>query len=138
MANISNWFFRLAVLYLIAGISLGIFMAASGDHGMHPVHAHLNLLGWVTLALFGTFYRLWPQAAATKLAKVHFWLFVPPHFVMMVALAALYAGNPAVEPILGVTSILVGLAILCFAVNVWRHTGSTAAATAPLGTAAAR
>lgn len=34
MQNISNWFFRLAVLYLIAGISLGLFMAGSHDHSL--------------------------------------------------------------------------------------------------------
>ena len=25
---------------------------------MMPAHAHLNLLGWVTMALYGTFYAL--------------------------------------------------------------------------------
>jgi len=45
MKNLANWFLRLAVLYFIAGVSLGLYMAASQDHTMHPVHAHLNLLG---------------------------------------------------------------------------------------------
>jgi uncharacterized ion transporter superfamily protein YfcC len=35
MNSISNWFLRLAVLYLIAGVLLGIIMAASGNHTMH-------------------------------------------------------------------------------------------------------
>lgn len=123
MKSISQWFLRLSVLYLIAGVSLGIFMAASHDHSMHPVHAHLNLLGWVTMALFGAFYRLWPEAAASRLAKVHFWLYVPAHFVQMVALAALFRGVTAVEPLLGAVSSLVGIAILIFAFTVWKYTG---------------
>lgn len=127
MKNISNWFLRLAVLYLIAGVSLGIFMAASHDHSMHPVHAHLNLLGWVTPGLFGLFYRNWPAAAESKLAKIHFWTYVPAHFTQMVLLAALYGGNEAVEPPLAVASILVGAAIVCFAVVVWKHTAASAA-----------
>ena len=98
MKNISQWFLRLSILYLIAGVSLGIFMAASHDHSMDPVHAHLNLLGWVTMALFGLFYRAWPEAAASRLAKVHFWLYVPAHFVQMVSLAALFRGVTSVEP----------------------------------------
>ncbi len=49
----SNWFLPPSVLYLIAGVSLGLFMAASHDHSMFPVHAHLNLLGWVSLGLLG-------------------------------------------------------------------------------------
>jgi len=124
--NISNWFLRLAVLYLIAGIGLGLFMAASHDHSMKPVHAHLNLLGWVTLTLFGLFYRVVPAAAATTLAKVHFWLYVPAHFLQMVLLAMFYRGVVAVEPALGAVSMLVGVAVLLFATVVWRNTPTTA------------
>ena len=126
----SNWFLRLAVLYLVAGVGLGLYMAASKDHSMFPVHAHLNLLGWVTLALFGLFYRFVPAAARTKLAKLHFWIYVPANFVQMVLLAMFMAGTPAVEPALGAVSMLVGAAIVLFAIVVWRHTPATAPATA--------
>jgi hypothetical protein len=137
MQNISNWFFRLAVLYLIAGISLGLFMAASHDHSMFPAHAHINLLGWVTMSIFAVFYRLWPAAAASKLAKVHFWIYVPAHFVQMVSLFMLMRGNASIEPVVAVSSIVVGIAILVFAVNLWKHTAVASTATQPIGTAAA-
>jgi hypothetical protein len=130
--SLSTWFLRLAVLYLIAGVCLGIFMAASNDHSMFPVHAHLNLLGWVSLALFGLFYRAWPQAAQSRLARVHFWVYVPAHFVQMVMLAAFYRGNTAVEPALAVASILVGIAIVCFAFVVWKYTAQPRVAGGPL------
>jgi peptidoglycan/LPS O-acetylase OafA/YrhL len=119
--RISQWFLRLAVLYLIAGIALGIYMAASHDHSMHPVHAHLNLLGWVTLFLFGLFYRFWPEAANTLLARIHFWLYTMSVTALLVLLFMLFSGFPAVEPILGVAAVLVGVAVLCFAAVVWRH-----------------
>ncbi len=122
MVNLSNWFLRLAVLYLIAGVGLGLYMAASNNHAMFPVHAHLNLLGWVTLALFGLFYRLVPAAAGTTLAKLQFWLYVPAHFLQMVLLAMFFAGFAAVEPALGAVSMLVGVAIVMFAVVVWKNT----------------
>jgi len=125
MKNMSNWFLRLAVLYLIAGVSLGLFMAASHDHSMYPVHAHLNLLGWVSLTLFGLFYRTFPAATETTLAKMHFGIYVPAHFVQMVLLTLLYRGYKAVEPALAAASMLVGVAILCFAVTVWKHTRQT-------------
>jgi len=122
----SNWFLRIAVLYILIGVSLGIYMGASGDHSMHPVHAHLNLLGWVAMSLFGLFYRAIPAAAESTLAKAHFWIYVPAHFVQMVLLTMLYRGNGAVEPVLGMFSILVGVAFVCFAIVVWRHTGKAA------------
>jgi len=119
----SNWFLRIAVLYIIVGVALGIYMGASGNHLMHPVHAHLNLLGWVAMSLFGLFYRAIPAAAETKLAKAHFWIYVPAHFMQMVLLTLLFRGYPAVDPVLGFFSILVGVGFLCFTVVVWRHTG---------------
>ena len=35
-----------------------------------PAHAHLNLLGFVALFLTALYYRAFPQAAATRLAKI--------------------------------------------------------------------
>ena len=50
----------------------GIAMSISGDHSLAPAHAHLNLVGWVTMALFGIYYHLVPASAKTDLAKIHF------------------------------------------------------------------
>jgi hypothetical protein len=136
MANISNWFFRLAVLWLLAGITLGLVMAASHDHSAFPAHAHMNLLGWVSMSIFGVFYRLFPAAAASKLAKAHFWIYVPAHFVQMVTLFILVKGNPDIEPVLAIASFVVAAGIIVFAVNLWKNTAPVATATQPIGTAA--
>ena len=122
----SNWFLRIAVLYFIAGVAVGLGMAMSGVTILRPVHVHLNLLGWVSMMLFGLFYRAVPAAAETKLAKAHFWIYVPAHFVQMVTLTMYYSGNQAVDPILGLSSMVVGAAVLCFAVVLWKHTGKAA------------
>jgi cbb3-type cytochrome oxidase subunit 1 len=118
----SKWFLRIATLYIVAGVTLGLIMAASHNHSMFPVHAHLNLLGWVAMTLFGLFYRVIPAAAETKLAKAHFWLYVPAHFGQMLLLTLLYLGHTAVEPALAAFSTLVGVAFLFFVVVVWKHT----------------
>jgi len=49
-----------AVLFVLAGMLWGIQMAISNNHAPFPAHAHLNLLGWVSLFLFGIYYRLNP------------------------------------------------------------------------------
>ena len=59
-------YFRIASLYLLAGVVMGIVMAASENVTLRPVHAHLNLLGWVSLALFGLFYTIYPNAADNR------------------------------------------------------------------------
>ena len=50
--NASVLCFRAAVLLVVAGMIWGIVMAISQDHSTFPAHAHLNLLGWVSLFLF--------------------------------------------------------------------------------------
>ena len=58
MPRVSAAFFLMGILFVFAGMALGQFMAASHDMMLAPVHAHLNLLGWATMALYGTFYAL--------------------------------------------------------------------------------
>ena len=67
-------FMKAAVLYALSGITLGIAMAASHDFGMSSAHAHLSLLGWVSMALFAFYYQLVPYMAEAGVAKAHFWI----------------------------------------------------------------
>jgi hypothetical protein len=60
--RIAYFCFIIGVLAGITGIALGIFMAASEDHSLAPAHAHLNLLGWVTMMLYGLYHHVAPQS----------------------------------------------------------------------------
>jgi len=117
-----NRFLRLGVVYILLGVSLGIFMAASHDYTLKPVHAHLNLLGWASMALFGLWYRSAPAAARTRLAKVHFWIHNVALPVQMLALAVFVGGNSTIEPVLALSSAMIGVGLICFAVNLWKFT----------------
>lgn len=55
--QLSTFCFFTATLAALAGMSLGIYMGLQGDFTLAPAHAHLNLLGWVTLALYGLYHR---------------------------------------------------------------------------------
>lgn len=116
---------KLAVTYLIAGVSLGIVMGASRNFTLTPVHAHINLLGWATMALAGLIYCVFPQAGASRLAKVHFWLINLAMPVMLVSLSMLLLGNPAVEPVLACSEIVAAVAIASFAANIYLNVGKT-------------
>jgi len=72
MKRIDIYFLLLATVILLAGASLGIKMGMTEDFQLTPVHAHLNLAGWASLALFGLVYRAYPQLAQRSLATVHF------------------------------------------------------------------
>jgi hypothetical protein len=72
MKRVDVYFLLLACILLICGATLGIVMGAREDFQLVPVHAHLNLAGWASLALFGLTYRAYPEIAATSLARYHF------------------------------------------------------------------
>ncbi len=72
MRRIDIYFLLLAAMSLVAGVVLGIWMGITHDFRFMPVHAHLNLLGWASLALFGLVYRAYPSLARARLAAVHF------------------------------------------------------------------
>ncbi|GGA08915.1 hypothetical protein [Neptunicoccus cionae] len=74
MRGVSFGFLVLAILSAVCGMIWGIFMAATGDHSLSPAHAHLNLLGWVTMAIFAFYYHLVPSAAEGMLPRIHFGL----------------------------------------------------------------
>lgn len=121
MENTTATWFKLAVLYLVIGVALGLHMAKSGNHGMYPVHAHINLLGWVSMSLFGLIYRQFPALAGNTLAKAHFWLYNLALPVNMATLSMYLGGNAGIEPVLGVASMVLGLAIVLFAINVLKN-----------------
>jgi hypothetical protein len=122
----ANRFLRLAVIYILVGVAIGIVMAASHDYTLKPVHAHLNLLGWASLALFGLWYRSAPASALTRLAKSHFWIHNIALPIQMISLALFARGNLSVEPVLALSSVAIGVGLVCFAINVWKHTEADA------------
>jgi hypothetical protein len=64
MARLPLLFLASAALCLVIGVGMGIAMGVAHDFHLVPVHAHLNLLGWTSLALMGLSYRAYPELAA--------------------------------------------------------------------------
>jgi hypothetical protein len=112
---------KLAVVYLMAGVGLGIVMGATENFTLRPVHAHLNLLGWATLALAGLIYSVYPKAAETRLARVHFCLHNTAFPVMMGSLCFLLYGHSEVIPVLAGSEFVAAAGVIVFACNVFRN-----------------
>ncbi|MEO8305677.1 MAG: cytochrome-c oxidase [Betaproteobacteria bacterium] len=111
-------FLKIAVVYLFIGASLGLFMGITQKFVLAPVHAHLLLLGWASLALAGLVYHFYPAAGQTRLAHVHFWLHNVAMPVFMVSLGMLLTGSEAAGPIVGVSASVVLIGLATFAANV--------------------
>jgi hypothetical protein len=117
------WWLRMAALYLVAGVALGNYMGATHDFGLRSVHAHINLLGWASMLGFGLVVQSHADALSPRLVAFQFWVHQLALPVMLGALAALMRGVTAAEPVVGIGSVVVGVAVLAFAANVWRHVG---------------
>lgn len=109
---------KIAVVYLVVGASLGLAMGISQKFVLAPVHAHLLLLGWASLALAGLVYHLYPAASTTRLARIHFWLHNLGLPVFMVGLGLVLTGSEIGLPATVVAAIAVLVGLFVFAANV--------------------
>ncbi|WP_433770494.1 hypothetical protein [Pseudomonas putida] len=122
----SQTWFRLAVVYFAIGVGLGVTMGASGDHSLFAVHAHVNLLGWVSMALFGLMGTVRPSITEGRIAAAQFWTWNIGVPVMLGALTLRLKGFPSVEPVIGIASLLIGCSVLLYVWLVFARIGVTA------------
>jgi hypothetical protein len=92
-----------------------------------PVHAHINLLGWASLALAGLIYHHYPVAASTRLAHWHFWLHNLGLPVFMLGLAFRVSGYEEAERVIAVGALLTLVGVQLFALNLVRNLRPVAA-----------
>jgi cbb3-type cytochrome oxidase subunit 1 len=116
MRGVALWFFASGVIYVTLGMFFGIWMAASQDHTLSGAHAHLNLVGWVTMALFGVFYHLVPAAAQSPLAKVHFALATIGVWLMVPGIALAVMGETELLAIAGSLATVASMLVFLFTV----------------------
>ena len=116
--------FRISVSLGLIGIVLGIVMGIRQDFVLMPAHAHLNLLGFVTMFLSALYYRVVPEAAASGLARYQAIVSVAGAVVFPIGIACvLVGGHDRFEPVVvaGALTVLLGMAL--FAVIVFRTCG---------------
>jgi peptidoglycan/LPS O-acetylase OafA/YrhL len=106
--------FLAAVLMVVAGMIWGIIMAVSRDHSAMPAHAHLNLLGWVSLFLFGVFYHLHPAIDRSRTALVQVIIWIIGTVILTIGVGLIHTGHDIGDPIAAVGSLTVFAAMLLF------------------------
>ena len=115
--NIARFFVATGALLGGLGMVMGIVMGVSGDFTLSPAHAHLNLLGWVSLVLFGLAYRV-ELAKSGLLATIHYWVASAGAIVLPIGIYFAIARD---QPVIAIIGAILSLAsILIFIVNVWR------------------
>jgi hypothetical protein len=116
----SSLSFQAAILLVLAGMVWGLQMAISRDHAAMPAHAHLNLLGWVSLFLFGFYYRLHPSLDRSRAALIQVAAWIAGTIVLTIGVGLVHTGRAVGDLPAAIGSIVVLAAMLMFGWLVYR------------------
>jgi hypothetical protein len=119
MKGLAFWFVFLGTLFALAGMVWGIQMSVTANYTLAPAHAHNNLIGYVTMVLYGLYYAKVPAAANTMLARIHFWSALLGALTMGIGIAM--AISQQGELVVQIGSLATIVAMILFATNVWLH-----------------
>jgi len=119
--NLDRRFLVWALSYAAVGLSLGIYMAASQNHGELVTHAHILLIGFVLSLVYGIIHKLWLPNPSRVVANVQFVVHQAAAVTVSTGLFLFYgnlAPAPVLEPILGVASagVLLGMLLMLYMV----------------------
>ena len=124
MPKVTAAFFLVGALLLLGGMSLGLYMGGRQDFTLAPLHAHINLLGWVTPALYGTFYALTKDTYSPRLAWINFLLSFAGVLIMIPVLFLLLTKpeeGPTYGPLADAAGGVAALGLLVFLISVFRE-----------------
>ena len=124
--NLADRFFITAIPFALAGMGLGIWMGITGPEVFNyaSVHAHINLVGWVTLFLYGLWYRGVSKTALGGLAEVHYWCALVGAILLVLGIVGAVVPQPTLNLVVIPGSLLTLLAMLIFLVIVVRNRGT--------------
>jgi heme/copper-type cytochrome/quinol oxidase subunit 1 len=118
-------FIRASLLWLGFGVLLGVAMAVwPGAAIYRPAHMHANLLGFVSMMIFGVAYHVMPRFAgrplhSSALAAAHVWL-ANGGLVLLVAGWLLQPHVASARLVLGIGAVAAATGAFAFIYNIWQ------------------
>lgn len=128
---------KIAAIYLVVGMTLGVGMGMSHNFLFRSVHAHINLMGWASIAVAALVFHVFPETARTRLATAWFWTYNLSVPLCLAALALVVSGNTWAAPALVVGELGVWSSGVMFAINLFWALRSKDLTSATLAAAAA-
>jgi len=116
MRDTATRFFATGAFFALCGMAWGIVMSATQDHTLSPAHGHLNLIGFVVMTVFGTFYALSPRAAASRLADIHYFLTLAAVLAIVPGIVMAISGSGEALAKIGSVLTLAAMALFAFVV----------------------
>ena len=121
MKNVDRWFILIGLLYASFGFAFGIWVGINERFDQAHLHAHINLVGWASMTLFGLIYRAYPALAESRLAAVHFILYAIGAVVFLVGIPLAQTHTTIIPAAGGSLTVLAGLLVFLanFLLNVF-------------------
>ncbi|HEY3287692.1 MAG TPA: cbb3-type cytochrome c oxidase subunit I [Gemmatimonadaceae bacterium] len=125
-----RYFIKSALVYLGLGICFGIWMGYSPNAVIYrPAHAHLNLLGFVSMLIFGVAYHVIPRFTghplhSRRLAEVHWWA-SNTGLVTLVLGFIFLPWRPEARLAIEAGAVLAAAGAFAFIYNLWRTLDGT-------------
>jgi cytochrome c oxidase cbb3-type subunit 1 len=119
-------FIRASLAWFAIGITLGVVMAAYPPWIIYrPAHAHMNVVGWITMMVFGVGYQLLPrlfggQLHSRTLAGVHFWLANIGLLLLITGFVLAPHIGTRSAPVTATGGTMFALGAFLFVYNMWR------------------
>jgi drug/metabolite transporter (DMT)-like permease len=109
--------------YAVIGLALGIFMAASKNHGQLVTHAHVMLVGFLLSFIYALCHKLWLPAVSSGLATAQYYIHQTGSALLFVGLFLLYgnfAKEESIEPVLSIGSVTVFIGVVLMKIHLIR------------------
>jgi cbb3-type cytochrome oxidase subunit 1 len=136
-------FLKASLAWLVAGVTLGVAMAAHPVWTVYrPAHAHMVLLGFATMMIYGVAYHVIPRFSghvlhSRRAAGAHFWCSNVGLALLVAGFALRAVGASAGTALLATGGLLSAAGAYVFAYVLWRTIdgprGAPNAATAARG-----
>src|SRR5690625_3415935 len=72
MNNYVKYLLRFSAIFALIGAFLGAHMAGAGSYAFRPIHAHMLVVGWLTLFAWAVYYKVFYRKTSL-LATFHVW-----------------------------------------------------------------
>lgn len=126
-------FIKASLVWLALGVTLGVGMAANPQWvAYRTAHIHMNLLGFVTMMIYGVAYHVIPRFSGhplhrPRLATVQWWLSNAGLLLMVIGFVMrAHVGRTAI-PVLAIGGSVSALGAYLFVYLIWRTVDGDAA-----------
>lgn len=111
---------RLAAIFGLIGAIIGSDMSGSGNYQFRAIHAHMLVVGWLSVFAWGLFYRVY-EVRSKKLVNFHGWTVVLGSIGLTVGML-LYNINPLnLNEVFTLIFFIAGgtMLLISFAIFIW-------------------